>query len=112
MMNSVDSLPMILPTEFILSVIPLIKIARHYLFLLYFNYFFPIVFVGKIRRQFSNKNITSVFPFVFIDFLVVINLSNSRPRAKPGSRVGLTIDLSQHNDKNNNYYRFKTRIEG
>jgi len=25
----------------------------------------------KIRRQFTNKNILSVFPFVFINFLVV-----------------------------------------
>jgi hypothetical protein len=28
--------------------------------------------VGKIRQQLTNENIPSVFPFVFIDFLVVI----------------------------------------
>ena len=27
--------------------------------------------VGKIRRQFTNENIPSIFPFVFIDFLIV-----------------------------------------
>jgi len=30
------------------------------------------IFVGKISRKFTDKNISSVFPFVFINFLVVI----------------------------------------
>jgi len=60
MMNSVHSLPTNLPTEFIPSVIPLVKMTCHHFFLLCFN-FFPTV-------------IPSVFPFVFINFLVVISL--------------------------------------
>ena len=29
------------------------------------------IFVGKIPRKFTDENIPSVFPFVFINFLVV-----------------------------------------
>jgi hypothetical protein len=32
--------------------------------------------VGKIRRQFTDKNILLVLPFVFIDFLVVFHETN------------------------------------
>jgi hypothetical protein len=39
MMNSVHNLPTNLPTEFIPSVIPLVKMARHHFFLLCFNFF-------------------------------------------------------------------------
>jgi hypothetical protein len=57
--------------------------ARHYFFLLCFNFFFHCnslgkyrenISVGKIHRQFTDKNILSVFLFVFIDFLVMVAL--------------------------------------
>jgi hypothetical protein len=45
MMNSVHNLPTNLPTEtpteFVPSVIPSVKMTRHHLFLLCFNFFFP-----------------------------------------------------------------------
>jgi hypothetical protein len=31
---------------------------------------------------------------------------------KPRSQIKLTIDLSQHNDKNNYYHNFKIRLNG
>jgi hypothetical protein len=84
-MNSVDYLPMIFLTEllmeFIPSVIPFVKMACHHFFALFFLFFSHCnslgkyrgnIFVDKIRQQFTNKNIPSVFLFVFIDFLVVI----------------------------------------
>jgi len=49
-------------------------------FLFCFNFFFHFnslgkyernIFVGKIRRLFTNENISSIFLFIFIDFLVV-----------------------------------------
>jgi len=77
MMNNVHSLPTILPME----VIPLVKIARHHFILFCFVLIFfhcnslgkyqRNISIGKIRRQFTNENILSVFPFVFADFLVV-----------------------------------------
>jgi hypothetical protein len=88
-MNNVHSLPTNLPTdlptelstEIFLSVIPLVEMTRHHFFLLCFNFFFHSnslgiyrgnISVGKIPRKFTDRNIPSVFPFVFIDFLVVI----------------------------------------
>jgi hypothetical protein len=88
MMNSVHNLPTNVPTEspmeqissVIPSVIPLVKMTRHHFFLLCFNFFSHgnslgiyrgNIFVGKIPRKFIDGNIASVFPFVFIDFLVV-----------------------------------------
>jgi len=65
------------------SVIPLVKMTRHHFFLLCFNFFSHgnslsiyrgNISVGKIPRKFTNGNIPSVFPFVFINFLVVIHL--------------------------------------
>jgi hypothetical protein len=84
MMNSVHNLPTNLPTdlptEFVLSVILLVKMTRHHFFLLCFNFFShgnslgiyrENISVGKIPRKFTDGNIPSVFPFVFINFLVV-----------------------------------------
>jgi hypothetical protein len=87
-MNNVHSLPTNLPTdlptelstEIFLSVIPLVEMTRHHFFLLCFNFFFHSnslgiyrgnISVGKIPRKFTDRNIPSVFPFVFINFLVV-----------------------------------------
>ena len=68
-MNSVDNLPMILltelPTEFISSVIPLVKMARHHFFCFILLFFHcnslgknqENISVGKIRRRFTNENI-------------------------------------------------------
>ena len=73
---------------FIPSVIPLVKMTHHHFFLLCFNFFFTVIpsvyterifpsvkslgnLPTKISRQFTDGNIFSVFPFVFIDFLVV-----------------------------------------
>jgi hypothetical protein len=53
------------------SVIPLVKITRHLFFLLCFKFFSHGNSVGKIPRKFTDENILSVFPFVFINFLVV-----------------------------------------
>ena len=62
------------------SVIPLVKMTRHLFFLLCFNFFSHgnsvgiyrgNISVGKIPRKFTDENIPSVFPFVFINFLVV-----------------------------------------
>jgi hypothetical protein len=65
--------------------------TRHH----FFNFFFPTIIpsvyterifplvkslensVGKIPRKFTDENILSVFPFVFIDFLVV-NVINTQ----------------------------------
>jgi len=87
-MNSVHNLPTNLPTEtpteFVPSVIPLVKMTRHHLFLLCFNFFSHgnslgiyrgNIFVGKIPRKFTDGNIPSIFPFVFINFLVVVDPS-------------------------------------
>jgi len=58
----------------------LVKMTCHHLFLLCFNFFSHCnslgkyrgnISVGKIPRKFTDGNIPSVFPFVFIDFLVV-----------------------------------------
>jgi len=97
-MNSVHNLPTDLPTEsptdgitdgFVLSVIPsvipLVKMTRHHFFLLCFNFFshgnslgiyWGNISVGKIPQKFTDGNIPSVFPFVFINFLVVFNVIN------------------------------------
>ena len=62
------------------SVISLVKMTRHLFFLLCFKFFSHDNFVGiyrgnisvgKIPRKFTDKNIPSVFPFVFINFLVM-----------------------------------------
>ena len=62
------------------SVIPLAKMTRHLFFLLCFKFFSHgnsvgiyrgNISVGKIPRKFTDENISSVFPFVFINFLVV-----------------------------------------
>jgi hypothetical protein len=85
MMDSVHSLPMNLPTDFtdrINSVGNFVgkKMTRHHFFLLCFNFFShgnslgiyqENISVGKIPLKFTDGNILSVFPFVFIDFLVV-----------------------------------------
>jgi len=85
MMNSVHNLPMNLPTDFtdgINSVGNSVgkNDTSSFLFLLCFNFFSHgnslgiyrgNIFVGKIPRKFIDGNIVSVFPFVFIDFLVV-----------------------------------------
>jgi hypothetical protein len=85
MMNSVHNLPMNLPTDFtdgINSVGNSVgkNDTSSFLFLLCFNFFSHgnslgiyrgNIFVGKIPRKFIDGNIASVFPFVFIDFLVV-----------------------------------------
>jgi len=86
MMNSVHSLPTNLPILFIPSVIPLVKMTRHYFFW-FVLIFFPSVYtegvfpsvkslgnisVGKIPWKFTDGNIHSVFPFVFIDILVMV----------------------------------------
>jgi len=58
--------------------------TRHYFFLLCFNFFShgnslgiyrENISVGKIPRKFTDGNIPSVFPFVFINFLVGKNKS-------------------------------------
>ena len=62
------------------SVIPLVKMTRYLFFLLCFKFFCHgnsvgiyrgNISVGKIPRKFTDENIPSVFPFVFINFLVV-----------------------------------------
>ena len=83
MMNNVHSLPTDLPTEKISSVIPLVKITRHrffYFVLIFFSngnslgIYRGNISVGKIPRKFTDENIPLVFPFVFIDFLVVLKV--------------------------------------
>jgi hypothetical protein len=76
MMNNVYNLPTNLPTDFISSVIPLVKIARHrfFCFVLFFSHCNSLgkyrenisvskyrgnISVGKIRLQFTNENIPS-----------------------------------------------------
>jgi len=54
------------------SVIPLVKMTRHLFFLLCFKFFSHGNSVGKIPQKFTDENILLVFPFVFINFLVVI----------------------------------------
>ena len=58
--------------------------TRHHFFLLCFNFFSHgnsldiyrgNISIGKIPRKFTDGNIPSVFPFVFINFLVVVLLS-------------------------------------
>ena len=62
------------------SVIMLVKMTHHYFFCFVLIFFFHgnslgiyrgNIFVGKIPRKFTDGNIPSAFPFVFIDFLVV-----------------------------------------
>jgi hypothetical protein len=81
MMNNVHSLPMNLPMDFMDGINSVDKNGMSSFFLLCFNYYFSHcnslgkyrenISVCKIRRQFTSKSIPSVFPFVFIDFLVV-----------------------------------------
>ena len=75
MMNSVHSLPTELPREFVGK-----NDTSSFFFLLCFKFFshgnYVCIYrgnisVGKISRKFTDKNIPSVFPFVFINFLVV-----------------------------------------
>ena len=84
MMNSVHSLPTNLPTEFML-----VKMARHHFFFICFNFFLTVIpsvytegiflSVKSLENlpteifpwKFTDENIPSIFPFVFIDFLVV-----------------------------------------
>jgi len=91
MMKSVHSLPTNLPTEFIPSVISLVKMTRHYFFLLCFKFFSHgnslgiyrgNISIGKIPQKFTDENIPSVFSFVFINFLVV-------NRAKKNRHIGI-----------------------
>ena len=90
MMNSVHSLPKNLPTDFtdiIYSVGNCVgKNDTSSFFLLCFNFFSHYnslgiyqrnISVSKISRKFTYENISSVFSFVFIDFLVVFPFSNS-----------------------------------
>jgi len=71
MMNSVHSLPTNLSTEFIPSVIPLVKMARRYFFLLYFNFFSHDNSLGIYRGNISvciyrfSGSVSSCFFFVF-----------------------------------------------
>ena len=90
MMNNVHSLPTVFPTDFtdgINSVGNSVgKIITSLFFLLCFNYFVfhcnfrgryrENIVVGKIRWYMFNGNISSVFPFVFINFLVLLILKN------------------------------------
>ena len=73
------------PIEFIPSVIPLVKMTRHNFFLLCFNFFSHgnslgiyrgNISISKISRKFTDGNIPSIFPFVFIDFLIVFIVLN------------------------------------
>jgi hypothetical protein len=61
-----------LPTEFIPSVIPLVKIARHHFFLFCFNFFSTVILSVYTERIFpsvkSLENLPIIFSFVFIDF--------------------------------------------
>jgi len=75
MMNSVHSLPTELPRENFVG-----KNDTTSFFLLCFKFFSHgnavgiyqgNISVGKIPRKFTDGNILSVFPFVFINFLVV-----------------------------------------
>jgi len=69
-----------LPTNYNYSIIILsAKITRHHFFLLCFNsahcnslgIYRGNIFVGKIPWKFTNENIPSIFPFIFINFLIV-----------------------------------------
>jgi hypothetical protein len=62
------------------SVISLVKMTRYHFFcfvLIFFSHGNSLgiyrgnISIGKIPRKFTDENIPSVFPFVFIDFLVV-----------------------------------------
>jgi hypothetical protein len=59
---------------------PSVKMTRHLFFCFFFKFFSHgnsvgiyrgNISVGKIPRKFTDENIPSVFPFVFINFLVV-----------------------------------------
>jgi hypothetical protein len=79
--NSVHSLPMIVPTDFTDKLYSVGINDTSLFFLLCFNYYFSHcnflsiyrgnMSVGKINRKFTNKNIPSVFLFIFINFLIV-----------------------------------------
>jgi hypothetical protein len=67
------------------SGIPSVKITRHLFFLLCFKFFSHgnavgiyrgNISVGKIPRKFTDGNILSIFPFVFINFLVVQKIAS------------------------------------
>ena len=89
MMNNVHSLLTVLPTDFTDRINfvgnSVGKIITSF-FLLCFNYFVfhcnfrgiyrGNIVVGKIRWYIFDRNILSVFPFVFINFLVVLILKN------------------------------------
>jgi hypothetical protein len=67
MMNSIYSLPTNLPTDFTDGIYSIGKKDTSSFFLLRFI-FFPTV----ILSVYTDGNIPSVFPFVFIDFLIVL----------------------------------------
>jgi hypothetical protein len=81
------------------SVNPLVKMTCHHFFWLCFNFFshcnsFGIyrenISIGKIPQKVTDRNILSVFLFVFINFLVVkIIIKNS----KDGFKVFLVVLL-------------------
>jgi len=80
-MNSVDGLSMIFLTE--LRTDGMYYVGKNgtssfFCFVLIFFFYCNSlckyqgnIFVGKIRRQFTNKNIPLIFLFVFFDFLIV-----------------------------------------
>jgi hypothetical protein len=106
MMNSVHSLPTILPTDITVGINfvgnSVGKIIMSSFFLLCFNYFVSHcnslgiyrgnIVVGKIRRYISDENIPLVFSFVFVNFLVMFVLFlkkfKSKYRNLPGSYIG------------------------
>jgi hypothetical protein len=116
MINNVHSLPtelpMKVPTEFIPLVIPsvisLVKMTRHQFFFLLCLKFFSHgnslgiyrgnISVGKSPRKFTDGNIPSVFPFVFINFLVVNGLDTHPINHQFHSLFGNAFDwIYSHN---------------
>jgi len=93
MMNSVHSLPTDLPTDFT-DIINSIgnSVGKNNMSLFFFCFVLIFFFycnslgiyrenisVNKIPRKFTNKNIPLIFPFVFIDFLIVALFSLEFP---------------------------------
>jgi len=82
-MNNVHSLPMNLPTDLTDIINSVGKKWHAIIFLFCFNFFSygnslgiyrRNISVSKIPRKFTDENIPSIFPFVFIDFLIMFRI--------------------------------------
>jgi hypothetical protein len=66
---------------------------------------------GYWLRPRSRVGLTRVSIIIKVVIIIVLNLFGSRPAARPGLRVWLTIDPDQRKSTNGYYHSFKTQLK-